>query len=84
MPWPDPADPARYRGLRQRVQKLRAGTERALFGMAPCGHDLFNQLLRVRGMEEGLMDMVAEPEFAEAFFDRLTEHDHHRPAALSR
>jgi len=50
---------------------LRAGTDRALFGMAPCGHDLFNQLFRVRGMENGLMDLVAEPEFAEAFFDRL-------------
>ena len=72
MPWPDPADPARYRGLRQRVEQLRAGTDRALFGMAPCGHDLFNQLLRVRGMEEGLMDLVANPEFAEAFLDRLT------------
>lgn len=73
MPWPDPADPGRYRGLRERVQKLRAGTDRALFGMAPCGHDLFNQLFRVRGMENGLMDLVAEPEFAEAFFDRLTD-----------
>jgi uroporphyrinogen decarboxylase len=40
--------------------------------MAPCGHDLFNQLFRVRGMENGLMDIVAEPEFAEAFFERLT------------
>ena len=73
MPWPDPADPARYRGLRQRVQALRAGSDKALFGMAPCGHDLFNRLLRVRGMEEGLMDLVAEPDFAEAFLDRLTD-----------
>jgi uroporphyrinogen decarboxylase len=72
MPWPDAADPARYHGLRERVQQLRAGSERALFGMAPCGHDLFNQLLRVRGMAEGLMDLVAEPEFAHAFFDRLS------------
>jgi uroporphyrinogen decarboxylase len=72
MPWPDPADPARYRGLRERVERLRAGTDRALFGMAPCGHDLFNQILRVRGMEQGLMDLVAEPEFAEAFLERLT------------
>jgi uroporphyrinogen decarboxylase len=55
------------------VQALRAGTDRALFGMAPCGHDLFNQLFRVRGMENGLMDLVAEPEFAEAFLDRLCE-----------
>jgi uroporphyrinogen decarboxylase len=73
MPWPNPADPGRYRGLRSRVQALRAGTDRALFGMAPCGHDLFNQLFRVRGMENGLMDLVAEPEFAEAFFDRLCD-----------
>ena len=72
MSWPDPADPARYRGLRARVGRLRAETDRALFGMAPCGHDLFNQLLRVRGMEEGLMDLVANPEFAEAFLERLT------------
>jgi uroporphyrinogen decarboxylase len=72
MPWPDPADPARYRGLRERVKDLRASTDRALFGMAPCGHDLFNQLFRVRGMEEGLVDLVANVEFAEAFLERLT------------
>ncbi len=71
MPWPDPADPARYRGLRERVKLLRASTERALFGFAPCGHDLLNQLFRVRGMEEGLRDLVADVEFAEAFLDRL-------------
>jgi uroporphyrinogen decarboxylase len=73
MPWPDPADPARYAGLRERVRRLRSETDRALFGIAPCGHDLFNQLLRVRGMAEGLMDLLANPEFAEAFLDRLTE-----------
>ena len=73
MPWPDPGDPARYRGLREATLALRRTTDKALFGMAPCGHDLFNQLLRVRGMENGLMDLVAEPEFAEAFLDRMTD-----------
>ena len=73
MSWPDPADPARYKGLRDRVKRLRASTDRALFGMAPCGHDLLNQLFRVRGMEEGMMDLVANVEFAEAFLDRLTD-----------
>ena len=72
MPWPDPADPARYRGLRERVMKLRSSTDRALFGMAPCGHDLLNQLFRVRGMEAGLIDCIANQEFAEAFLERLT------------
>jgi len=73
MAWPDPADPARYRGLRQRVQQLRHSTSRALFSIAPCGHDLFNQLLRVRGMENGLMDLLLNEEFAVAFLDRLTD-----------
>lgn len=72
MPWPDPADPARYKGLRRRVKELRAGTDKALFGMAPGGHDLMNQLFRVRGMEEGLVDLVANQDFAEAFLERLT------------
>lgn len=73
MPWPDPSDPARYAGLKEAVQALRVRTDRALFGMAPCGHDLFNQLFRVRGMENGLMDLLVERDFAEAFLDRLCE-----------
>jgi uroporphyrinogen decarboxylase len=32
-----------------------------------------NQLFRVRGMAEGLMDLVANQDFACAFLDRLTE-----------
>ena len=73
MPWPDPSDPARYRGLRDKVTSLRKSTDRALFGMAPGGHDLLNQLFRVRGMEEGLIDLAANQDFAEAFLERFTE-----------
>ncbi|MGO9310749.1 MAG: uroporphyrinogen decarboxylase family protein [Spirochaetia bacterium] len=73
MPWPDPADPARYDGLRSQVTSLRKSTDKALFGMAPAGHDLFNQLFRVRGMEEGLIDLAANQDFAEAFLERLAE-----------
>ena len=72
MPWPETEDPARYDGLRERVLKLRSETDYALFGMAPSGHDLFNQLFRVRGMVNGMTDLLLEPDFAEAFFDRLT------------
>jgi len=71
MPWPDPEDPARFAGLRERVTKLRNETDYALFAMAPCGHDLFNQLFRVRGMLEAMMDLLINEEFAEAFLDRL-------------
>jgi uroporphyrinogen decarboxylase len=73
MPWPDPLDPARYRGLREYAKRVRETTEYALFGMAPCGHDLLNQLFRVRGMENGLIDLIQNIDFAEAFLDRMTE-----------
>jgi uroporphyrinogen decarboxylase len=73
MPWPDATDPARYQGLRARVMELRASSDKALFGIAPCGHDLFNQLLRVCGMETGLIELISDPDFAEAFLERLTQ-----------
>ena len=73
VPWPDPEDAARYEGLRGRVRKLRSTTDKALFGMAPYGYDLFNQLLRSRGMENGLMDLVLHQDFAEAFLDRMMQ-----------
>lgn len=71
MPWPNVEDPTRYEGLRLRALKLRSETDYALFGMAPCGHDLFNQLFRVRGMVEGMTDLLINEDFAEAFLDRM-------------
>lgn len=73
MPWPNTEDPARYEGLRERVLKLKSETDYALFGMAATGHDLFNQLLRVRGMVNGMTDLLLEREFVEAFFDRIMQ-----------
>ncbi len=73
LPWPDPDDPARWAGLRARALALRASTDRAIFGMAPCGHDLFNQWFRVRGMGAALEDLLLNEEVAEAFFDRLLD-----------
>jgi len=73
LPWPEPDDPARWAGLRERALALRASTDRAIFGMAPCGHDLFNQWFRVRGMVAALEDLLLNEEVAEAFFDRLLD-----------
>jgi uroporphyrinogen decarboxylase len=51
---------------------LRDRTPYALFGMAPNGHDLMNRWFRVRGMEQGLVDLAENREVAEEFFERLT------------
>jgi uroporphyrinogen decarboxylase len=71
--WPALTDPGYYQGVRARGLRLRAETECAIFGMAPNGHDLLNRWFRIRGMQEGLMDLLLHPEVSEAFFERLTE-----------
>jgi uroporphyrinogen decarboxylase len=70
--WSALTDPGAYEGVRARGLRLRAKTDSAVFGMAPNGHDLLNRWFRVRGMQEGLMDLLLRPEVAEAFFERLT------------
>jgi hypothetical protein len=64
--------PGFYRGARDRVEALRRDTPYALFAMAPQGHDLLNRWFRVRGMEQGLVDLAERPLVAEEFFERLT------------
>ena len=46
MNWPDPEDPARYAGLRERALDLRRQTDYALFGMAPTTRWEVNELVR--------------------------------------
>jgi len=71
--WDALTDPGYYRGLREKALLMRAGTDRAIFSMAPNGHDLLNRWFRIRGMQEGLMDLLLNRDVVEAFFDRLTE-----------
>jgi uroporphyrinogen decarboxylase len=70
--WESLVDPGYYRGVRERALALRDGTPFALFGMAPWGHDLLNRWFRVRGMEQGLVDLAASRDVAEEFFERHT------------
>jgi uroporphyrinogen decarboxylase len=71
--WSALTDAGAYSGVRAQGLRLRAETDCAIFGMAPNGHDLLNRWFRVRGMQDGLMGLLLQPEVAEAFFDRLTE-----------
>ena len=46
MPWPNPADPAHYRGLRAKVEQIRARTDRGrapLYGDEPVGTRYFGR-----------------------------------------
>lgn len=65
--WPDPDDPARYGGLRERAQCLRQETPYALVGHCDLGNDVLGGLMHVRGYTESMLDLAANPDFAQAF-----------------
>ena len=72
FPWPDPTATGRCAGLRDRAQRL--STEGG-FCLA-AGHisaGIFQDCWNLRGMEQFMMDMALDREFAEALLDRVTE-----------
>jgi len=72
-PWPDPDDPSRYRGLRQQARALREQTPYAIVGRCDLGADILARPQWIRGYVESMLDLAANPDFAEAFLDRLTD-----------
>ncbi len=70
--WPDPDDPRRYAGLRETARRLRETTDYAIVGRADFGSDILGTFQHNRGYTESLLDMAANPDFAEAYFERAT------------
>ncbi|MDI3548807.1 MAG: uroporphyrinogen decarboxylase [Halanaerobiales bacterium] len=73
MNWPDPDDPARWEGLRERAEKLYRETDYALVGSALFGGGIFEHPARIRGMEEFLMDTFSNIKFVEAVMEKMME-----------
>jgi len=70
-PWPDPDDPGYTRGLRPRVEAMRAGTDCALvlnlsLWVLQCSQN-------VRGYEDWYLDLATQPDLLECMADCLTE-----------
>ena len=71
FPWPDPDDQGRVSGLAQNVQRLHTETDYAL----SAGHisaGIFQDCWNLRGMENFLMDMVLNRDFADVLLDKVT------------
>lgn len=62
-PFPDPEDPGRYEGLKEKAKKLHEETNYAIVADYPTGAGVFDQAWRLRGMAELLLDMLERPEF---------------------
>ncbi len=72
--WPDPDEPSRYEGLRERAKYLWEKTDYALVADGLTGVGIFDMTWHLRGMENIFLDMLIHPEFAQALCERLTDY----------
>ena len=70
--FPDPAHPSRFEGLREKVQKLYDGTDKAIVAYAPTG-GVYEHTYWLRGIEETFSDMVENIKLLEVLTDRILE-----------
>jgi uroporphyrinogen decarboxylase len=68
--WPDPADPGRYRGLREEAEHLYRHSGHALVASA-IGVGPFEQAQALRGTQAFLMDLLIDPEFARLLLEKI-------------
>ena len=66
--WPDPLNPGRYRGLREKARQLHHETDYAVVLDVNCA--FFLRCCELRGWENFYTDLVADAPFAEALMDR--------------
>ena len=71
--WPDPHDPGRTDGIGERARALFAQGKYAVV-LDTTGFGAFEQGWALRGFENFYMDMVAEPQFAEALIQGVTDY----------
>jgi len=71
--WPDPYDPERVSGLKERTRKLYYETDYVIVGDIIC-RGPFETAVKLRGYEEFLMDMHLDPQFAETLLNDITEN----------
>jgi uroporphyrinogen decarboxylase len=69
--WPDPDDPGRYRGLRERARFLHETTDRAVVLNLWVG--LVHIAEFVRGFSQWLEDLLVNRAFAEALMERIMD-----------
>ena len=71
--WPDPRDPGRTDGLREQAKTLFEKTNYAIV-LDVTGFGVFEQGWALRGFQDFLVDMAAEPKFAEALIQAVADY----------
>lgn len=69
--WPDPHDPGRTAGLRDRVKKMHEDTDYAVVLTLPRG--VFEMSKLLRGYEDSLIDLIANPVYHTALMQAIQD-----------
>ena len=70
--WPDGGDPARRAGVADEARRVAAEERRAVYVGSVCA-GLTEMLFRLRGFEDGYMDLAADPSLARNLMERVLE-----------
>ncbi len=72
-PWPDPYDPSRYEYLRKEALNLESVSQAGIVLERHTG-GIFETSWWMRGFENFLMDLAANPKLANAIMEKVLEH----------
>lgn len=70
--WPDATDPGRYEGMVESARRIAYEEGRAVHVGSICG-GLTEGLFKLRGFEDGYMDLAADPKLARRVMERILE-----------
>ena len=70
-PFPDGGDPSRIKGLREEAEEYRDSGYPVFLKSVSAG--LFEMAIRLRGMENALMDLMLDKKHAEELLDKILE-----------
>ncbi len=70
--WPDGGDPARRAGVAEGARRVVTEEGRGIYVGSVCA-GLTEMLFRLRGFEDGYMDLAADPALARALMERVLE-----------
>ncbi|HEY6057630.1 MAG TPA: uroporphyrinogen decarboxylase family protein [Candidatus Limnocylindrales bacterium] len=70
--FPDPSDPARYEGMADEARRAIAGEGRAVYVGSICA-GLTEMVFRLRGFEDGYLDLAANQALARRLMERVLE-----------
>ncbi len=71
-PWPDPVDPGRFEGMKARAAHVHDVDGRATVVGSLCA-GVTEMHFRMRGYEDGYMDMALDPDLARALMRKITD-----------